>query len=90
MSKRVISLFEKDENNHRCLHGEYNWFYSRPENQDLLLFYEYFHGDDGNGLGAGHQTGWTSLVASLISELAEERPDYKVPECIIEQEEEES
>ena len=70
LSRRVINLFNKDKDDGRCLHGDYNWFYSRPENQNLLLFYEYFHGDNGRGLGAGHQTGWTSLVASLIAELA--------------------
>ena len=70
LAKRVVSLFEKDADNSRCLHGAYNWFYSRPENQNLLLFYEYFNGDNGRGLGAAHQTGWTSLVASLIGELA--------------------
>ena len=42
--KRITSLFELDEQNHRRLHGEQNWFYGRPENKDLLLFYEYFHG----------------------------------------------
>ncbi len=73
LAKRTISLFTKDGENKRCLHGDYNWFYSRPENQNLLLFYEYFHGDTGRGLGASHQTGWTSLVASLIVELAEEK-----------------
>ena len=73
LAKRTISLFTKDDENKRCLHGDYNWFYSRPENQNLLLFYEYFNGDTGRGLGASHQTGWTSLVASLIVELAEEK-----------------
>ncbi len=73
LSKRVIYLFERDKDNKRCHHGDYNWFYSRPENQNLLLFYEYFHGDSGRGLGAAHQTGWTSLVASLITELAEKK-----------------
>lgn len=70
LAKRVISLFEKDEEGKRRIYGEYNWFYQRPENQHLFLFYEYFHGDNGKGLGASHQTGWTSLVACLISELA--------------------
>ncbi len=68
LTKRVISLFEKDKNNSRRLHGEYNWFYQQPGNEDLLLFYEYFHGDSGHGLGASHQTGWTALVAELINE----------------------
>jgi len=69
--KRVVSLFELDNKNHRRLHGEYNWFYERPENQHLVLFYEYFHGDNGRGLGANHQTGWTALIAELMNELAE-------------------
>ncbi|MDP4148175.1 MAG: glucosidase [Bacteroidota bacterium] len=69
LTRRVISLFEKDGKGRRLLHGKYNWFYQRPGNQDLLLFYEYFHGDACHGLGASHQTGWTSLVAELIQEL---------------------
>ncbi|HSV11695.1 MAG TPA: hypothetical protein VLI68_13035, partial [Hanamia sp.] len=70
LARRVISMFEKDAEGKRRLNGKHNWFYQRPENQDFVLFYEYFHGDDGNGLGASHQTGWTSLVACLINELA--------------------
>ncbi|MEP6628552.1 MAG: glucosidase, partial [Ginsengibacter sp.] len=70
LARRVITLFEKDAEGKRRLNGKYNWFYQRPENQDLILFYEYFHGDNGNGLGASHQTGWTALVACLINELA--------------------
>jgi len=66
LSNRVISLFTKDETGHRKSYGSYNWFYNRPGNEDLLLFFEYFHGDTGAGLGASHQTGWTSLVADLI------------------------
>ncbi len=71
LSKRVTSLFELDNDNHRKLHGNQNWFYSRPENKDLVLFYEYFHGDSGTGLGASHQSGWTSLIAQLIADRAE-------------------
>ena len=66
-TQRVISLFEKETAN--GLYGKYNWFYQQPGNEHLILFYEYFHGDNGNGLGASHQTGWTALVAELISEL---------------------
>src|SRR4051794_29544842 len=72
--KRNISLFELDDQNHRRLHGKENWFYSLPENKDLVLFYEYFHGDKGYGLGASHQTGWTALIAKLINELSERLP----------------
>ncbi len=71
LAARVISLFELDKDNHRKLHGDQNWFYSRPENRHLVLFYEYFHGDNGTGLGASHQSGWTSLIAQLISENVE-------------------
>lgn len=70
IAKRVISLFELDEKQHRKLHGKENWFYSKPENKNLVLFYEYFHGDKGNGLGASHQSGWTSLIAQLIEDYA--------------------
>jgi len=68
LTKRVISLFEKDAVGHRRFNAEYSWFYHQPGNENLLLFYEYFHGDTGKGIGASHQTGWTALVAELISE----------------------
>ncbi|MGJ7030718.1 MGH1-like glycoside hydrolase domain-containing protein [Niabella hirudinis] len=71
LSRRVISLFQKDKDGNRPIYGEYNWFFNLPENQDLILFYEYFNGDSGRGLGASHQTGWSALVAELISELAD-------------------
>jgi hypothetical protein len=68
LSKRVIGLFEKDQQGKRRIYNSHNWFYQQKENEHLLLFYEYFHGDSGRGLGASHQTGWTALVAQLISE----------------------
>src|SRR5262245_12039893 len=68
LTRRVISLFEKDSEGKRRIFGDYNWFYQQPGNENLVLFYEYFHGDTGRGLGASHQTGWTALVAELISE----------------------
>jgi len=68
LTSRVIGLFEKDEDGKRRCYGKYNWFYQQPGNEHLVLFYEYFHGDTGTGLGASHQTGWTALVAELISE----------------------
>ena len=66
LTRRVISLFETDKNTMKPIFGKYNWFYQRPGNEHLNLFYEYFHGDNGQGLGASHQTGWTALVAELI------------------------
>ncbi len=68
LTRRIIRLFTKDENGERIFHNKYNWFYKQPGNEHLVLFYEYFHGDTGMGLGASHQTGWTALVAELISE----------------------
>jgi hypothetical protein len=77
LTDRVISLFKKDKTGRRPAHGKYNWFYQKPGNEHLLLFYEYFHGDTCHGLGASHQTGWTALVAELISEKASRK---KAPE----------
>ncbi len=86
--KRITSLFELNEQNHRRLHGEENWFYSRPENKGLVLFYEYFHGDTGHGLGAAHQTGWTALIAELINEISEKLPAVEKQPVMQEEEEE--
>lgn len=72
LKKRLLSIFEKDKNNCRPMFGDYNWFYQKKENQGLILFHEYFHGDNSSGLGASHQTGWTGLVANIIMELEEE------------------
>ncbi len=79
LTKRVITLFTKDDDGKRRLHGAYNWFYERPGNEHLVLFYEYFHGDNGNGLGASHQTGWTALVAELIQESELKRNQAENP-----------
>ncbi|MBO9635173.1 MAG: glucosidase [Chitinophagaceae bacterium] len=70
LAARLVGLFEKNGSGNRPLYGNYNWFYQQPENEHLVLFYEYFHGDNGTGLGASHQAGWTALVASLIKELS--------------------
>ena len=70
LANRVISIFQKDEAGNRPVHSDHAEFYSRPENKDLVLFYEYFHGDTSRGVGASHQTGWTALVAELINDDA--------------------
>ncbi|MFI5155697.1 MAG: glucosidase [Chitinophagales bacterium] len=75
LTRRVISLFETDQNKMKPIFGKYNWFYQRPGNEHLNLFYEFFHGDDGQGLGASHQTGWTALVAELIRQY-HSNPDH--------------
>lgn len=69
ISKRLISIFEKDEKGDRIVHALHKDVYARDEFKDLILFYEYFDGDNGRGVGASHQTGWTSLVANLIEEI---------------------
>jgi hypothetical protein len=67
---RLIGLFLRDEDGHRPVFGDYVKLQTDPHFRDLILFHEYFDGDTGRGLGAGHQTGWTGLVANLIDQLA--------------------
>ncbi|MBU2995845.1 glucosidase [Cellulophaga baltica] len=69
ISKRLISIFESDEKGERVVHALHKGIYTREHFKDLILFYEYFHADNGRGVGASHQTGWTSLVANLINEI---------------------
>ncbi|MFT3903734.1 MAG: glucosidase [Niabella sp.] len=71
LAKRVISIFQKDGQGDRPVYKDYEWFYKKSGNEDLVLFYEYFHGDTSRGLGASHQTGWSALVAELIHEISE-------------------
>lgn len=68
LSRRLIRLFVRDANGNRPIYGDQRMFQDNPDWRDLLLFNEYFHGDNGAGLGAGHQTGWTGLVAKLIQQ----------------------
>jgi hypothetical protein len=63
---RLIRTFTRDEHGRRPIYGGTEKFQADPHWRDLILFYEYFHGDNGAGLGASHQTGWTGLVAKLI------------------------
>ncbi|MCB0324387.1 MAG: hypothetical protein KDD69_12475 [Bdellovibrionales bacterium] len=67
-AERMIGIFRRDENGRRAVFGDNPLFQEDPHWRDHLLFYEYFHGDTGRGLGASHQTGWTGLVANLIDE----------------------
>jgi len=68
IANRMIKLFKRDERGRRPINGNISKFHQDPHWRDYLLFYEYFHGDTGAGLGASHQTGWTGLVANLIHE----------------------
>ncbi len=65
---RLISIFLKDQQGRRPVYGEIKKFQNDPHWRDYILFHEYFHGDNGTGLGASNQTGWTSLVAKLIQQ----------------------
>jgi len=68
LATRLKRLFLVDASGQRAIFGG-SALFARPEWRDALLFHEYFHGDDGTGLGAGHQTGWTALVANLFQDL---------------------
>jgi len=65
LSHRLIRIFTS-QNGVRPVYGYTEKFQKDPYWRDLILFYEYFHGDNGAGIGASHQTGWTGLVARLI------------------------
>jgi len=66
ISNRLTRIFLRDNGGHRPVYGGVEKFQTDPHWKDYLLFFEYFHGDNGAGLGASHQTGWTGLVARLI------------------------
>ena len=70
LSRRLTHLFLRGPDGRRPVYGGTERFQSDPHWRDLLLFYEYFHGDNGAGIGASHQTGWTGLVAKCIDMLA--------------------
>jgi hypothetical protein len=72
LSKRLISLFTRNAEGKRPIYGGVKLFQEDPHWRDLILFNEYYHGDDGAGLGATHQTGWTALIAKLIQQSGEQ------------------
>jgi hypothetical protein len=65
ITRRLSSIFIRDENGRRPVYGGTRKFQDDPHWRNLILFYEYFHGDNGAGLGASHQTGWTGCIAAL-------------------------
>lgn len=67
IAQRLVRLFKPDESGKRPAHGENTYYAEDPHWKELVLFYEYFHGDSGKGLGASHQTGWTALVTRLLT-----------------------
>ncbi len=73
VSRRLSRIFLKDDEGKRPVFGLYPKMQSDPHFRDYLQFYEYFHGDNGRGVGASHQTGWTGLIAKL---LQPRRPEH--------------
>jgi hypothetical protein len=70
ISNRLAGMFLRDPSGCRPVYGGSAKFQNDPHWRDLILFYEYFHGDNGAGLGASHQTGWTGVVARLLDLFA--------------------
>lgn len=73
VSQRLVKLFQRDQQGARPAHGHETRYADDPDWKDLILFYEYFDGDNGRGCGASHQTGWTSVVSILLEKLANTR-----------------
>jgi hypothetical protein len=68
LSRRLCRTFLQDKDGRRPVYGDQTPFQDDPNWRDHILFYEYFHGDNGSGIGASHQTGWTGLVAKLLQQ----------------------
>lgn len=66
ISKRIANLFLRDEGGRRAVNGDAEIFDKDPHWKDLVLFYEYFHGDSGKGIGTSHQTGWTGCITEIL------------------------
>ncbi len=79
IARRLTSIFERDAGGQRPVYGGTSTMQDDPHWRDNVLFYEYFHGDIGAGVGAAHQTGWTGLVAVLIEELSRAAPAVVAP-----------
>jgi hypothetical protein len=79
LGRRLTRIFLRDEHDRRAVFGQHEKLQSDPHFRDYMLFFEYFHGDSGRGVGASHQTGWTGLVAKLLQPRREEHP---IAECM--------
>jgi hypothetical protein len=75
ISRRLSLIFTRDERGRRAAFGGSEKFQNDPHWRDNILFYEYFHGDNGAGLGASHQTGWTGVIARLMHLFATLAPE---------------
>ena len=75
IGRRNASIFLRDADGKRPVYGGTKKFQDDPHWRDYILFYEYFHGDNGAGLGASHQTGWTGLIARVLDLFARVKPE---------------
>jgi hypothetical protein len=85
INRRLASMFLRDANGRRPVYGGTKKFQEDPHWRDYILFYEYFHGDNGAGLGASHQTGWTGLVARGLDLFARLSPEdtLRAPKAVM-------
>ena len=85
IGRRLSSIFLRDANGKRPVYGGNKRFQEDPHWRDYILFYEYFHGDNGAGLGASHQTGWTGLIARSLDLFGRMHPEdvLKEPSKVI-------
>ena len=74
LGRRLGTIFLRDKDGHRPVYGATEKFQNDPHWRDLIFFYEYFHGDNGAGLGASHQTGWTGTIARIMHLFATTTP----------------
>lgn len=79
LSQRLTRIFLQNSSGQRPVYGGIQKFQNDPHWQNLILFHEYFHGDNGAGIGASHQTGWTGLVAQLIQQFGEYEAQHQEP-----------
>ena len=75
IARRLAGIFLRRQDGRRPVYGGTRKFQEDPHWRDLILFYEYFHGDNGAGLGASHQTGWTGIVARMMHLFATTTPE---------------
>lgn len=85
LSCRLAQIFLRDENGRRAVFGNYEIMQTDPHWRDYILFHEYFHGDNGSGRGATHQTGWTGLVAKLLQQIGSARAGGITQEKLIQE-----
>jgi len=76
LGHRLTNIFLRDKEGRRPVNGGTCKFQEDPHWRDYVLFYEYFHGDNGAGLGASHQTGWTGIIARIIHLFATLKPEH--------------